>query len=95
MIEDITDQDRPFLLEHGYVEEVNFRYWKVWKISNAEICKLVFILQRWNDEAELRFWKTMEERWFLQLFENAWINKWDVLKIKSYYHWYDDRYVLY
>jgi hypothetical protein len=26
MIEDITDQDRPFLLEHGYVEEVNFRY---------------------------------------------------------------------
>jgi hypothetical protein len=26
MIEDITDQDKPLLLEQGYVEEVNFRY---------------------------------------------------------------------
>lgn len=95
MIEDITQQDKPLLLEQGYVQEVNFRYWKVWKISNPEICKLVFILQRWNDEAELRFRKTMEERWFLWLFESAWINKWDVLRIKSYYYGYDDRYILY
>ncbi|MFZ2150717.1 MAG: GTPase ObgE [Candidatus Absconditicoccaceae bacterium] len=95
MIEDITEQDKPLLLEQGYVEEVNFRYGKVWKISNPEICKLVFILQRGNDEAELRFWKTMEERGFLGLFESAGINKGDILRIKSYYYGYDDRYILY
>lgn len=95
MIEEVTESDKQFLLDHWYVEEVNFRFWKVWKISNPEICKLVFILQRWNDEAELWFWKTMWERGFLELFESAWISKWDILKIKSYYHWYDDRYILY
>lgn len=95
IIVDITDIDKKILLEKWYVEEVNFRYWKVWKISNPEICKLVFILQWWNDEAEMWFWKVMWERGFLELLENEGVNKWDVLKIKSYYEWYEDRYILY
>jgi hypothetical protein len=62
MILDVTDHDKSFLLEKGYIEDVNFRYGKVWKISHPEICKLVFILQWGNDEAEMWFWKVMEER---------------------------------
>lgn len=93
--EDITDLDKEFLLQNGYIEEWNFRYWKVWKISDPELCRLVYILQWWNEEAENWFWKYMWEKWFLDLFDDLWIQKWDVLKIKSYYEWYDDRYILY
>ncbi|MCF7835451.1 GTPase ObgE [Candidatus Gracilibacteria bacterium] len=93
--EEITDTDKELLLEKGYIQENEFRYGKVWKISDPEVCRLVYILQRGNEEAEMWFWKYMGEKGFLELLEDMGIKKGDVLKIKSYYEGYDDRYILY
>jgi hypothetical protein len=53
------------------------------------------ITQWWNDEWEMYFWKKLEEKWFLAEFDNKWIKKWDVLKIKSYYETVEDRIIMY
>lgn len=95
MIKDVTKQEKNNLLSKGYIEEVNAEFIKIWEIDNSEVCKMAFITMWWNDEAEMRFWKNMWQKWFITEFENNWIRKWDVLKIKSYYEWYDDRYILY
>ncbi len=95
MIKDITKQEKSKLLSERYIEEVNSEFIKIWEIDNPEVCKMAFITMWWNDEAEMRFWKNMWQKWFITEFENNWIRKWDVLKIKSYYEWYDDRYILY
>lgn len=95
MITDITEIEKPRLIEHDYLEEITSKYINVFLIQNAEICRLTFIIPRWNDEAELRFWKQMQQKWFIDLLEQEWLRKWDVLKIKSYYAGYDDRYVVY
>jgi hypothetical protein len=56
---------------------------------------MAMIITWGNDEAELWFWKNMEQKWFLAEFENNGIKKWDVLKIRSYYEAEDDRYIMY
>ncbi|HKL44016.1 MAG TPA: GTPase ObgE [Candidatus Absconditabacterales bacterium] len=95
MITDITQKEKENLIEKGYIEEINSKYSKVWEINNPEICKLVVITHRGNDEAEMWFWKSMEHKGFLAEFEKEGIRKGDVLKIKSYYESEDDRYILY
>jgi hypothetical protein len=95
MIEDITEFEKPKLLEEWYLEEINSRYNKVWQIDSADICKLTMITQWWNDEWELYFWKTLEQKWILSEFEKQWIKKWDVLKIKSYYENEADKFIMY
>ena len=95
MVKDITKQEKNKLLSEWYIEEANSEFIKIWEIDNSEACKMVFTTMWWNDEAEMRFWKNMWQKWFITEFENNWIRKWDVLKIKSYYEWYDDRYILY
>lgn len=95
MIKEITKQEKSKLLSEWYIEEVNSEFIKIWEIDNPEVCKMVFITMWWNDEAEMRFWKNMWQKWFITEFENNWIRKWDVLKIKSYYSGEDDRYILY
>jgi hypothetical protein len=37
----------------------------------------------------------MQSKWFLEIYNDEWIMKWDILRIKSYYEWLDDKYVLY
>jgi hypothetical protein len=37
----------------------------------------------------------MDEIWVIEEFEQSNIRKWDILKIKSYYEWEDDKYILY
>jgi hypothetical protein len=37
----------------------------------------------------------MDEIWIIEEFEQSGIRKWDILKIKSYYEWEEDRYILY
>ena len=64
-------------------------------IKNAEICRLVFITPWGNDEAEMWFWKQMDQKWYINLLEEFWARKWDVLKIKSYYYGQDDKYIMY
>lgn len=95
MIVDVTVQDKPFLLENNYMDALALEHVKIRAIKNPEICKLVFMLPWWNPEAELWFWKKMDQEGFLDIFDWVGIRKWDILKIISYYHGKDDRYVLY
>ena len=95
MISDITDEEKDFLIDEWYLQESEARYTNIYEIRNAEICRLVFITPRWNDEAEMWFWKQMDQKWYISLLEESGARKWDVLKIKSYYFWQDDKYIMY
>lgn len=95
MVKDITDTEKSKLLEQWYIEEIDSKFSKVWEVRDPEICKRVFITQWWNEEWEMYFWKQMSELWIVEEFEQSGIRKWDILKIKSYYEWEDDRYILY
>lgn len=95
MIKEITETERPILIEQNFIEPGTYDYAKVWQIRNPEICKLVRQMWRGNQEAENRFWKTMNDRGYLQTFELAGINKGDILKIISYYAGKEDRYIVY
>ncbi len=95
LIKDITSTEKQKLLDQWYIDEVDSKYNKVWEIRDPEFCKRVFITRRGNEEWEMYFWKMMDEIWFMEEFENSWIKKWDVLKVKSYYDWEKDRYILF
>lgn len=95
MLIDITETERPILIEQNFIEPGTYDYAKVWEVHNPEICKLVRQMRRGNQEAENRFWKTMNDLGYLQTFELAGINKGDILKIISYYAGKEDRYIVY
>jgi hypothetical protein len=93
MITEITEKEIDWLVEKWYIDKSVSKFCKVWEINSAEICKLVWITRRWNDEAENWFWKTLDSTWHIQIFEKMWIKKWDILKIISHYEDKDDRYI--
>ena len=95
MITEVTEEEKPHLIEEGYIEELESRFAKIWYVQNPEICKLTFTIPWWNDQAEQYYWNQMQSKWFLDIYEDEWIMKWDILRIKSYYEWLDDKYVLY
>ena len=59
------------------------------------IGRLVFTLMRGNDEAEMRFWKTMDTRGAVSALEKAGVERWDILKIRSYYSGVEDKYIVF
>ena len=95
MITDISEQERPVLLEKELIDADTYEYAKIREIRNPEICKLVRQMWRGNQEAENRFWKKMHDMGYLQTFELTGINKGDILKIVSYYAGKEDRYIVY
>ena len=95
LVKDITSTEKQKLLDEWYIDEIDSKYNKVWEVRDPEFCKRVFITQWWNEEWEMYFWKMMNEIWFMEEFENSWIKKWDVIKVKSYYDWENDRYILF
>ena len=95
MITEVTEEEKPHLIEDWYIEELESRFAKVWYIQNPEICKLTFTIPWWNDQAEQYYWNQMQSKWFLAIYEDEWIMKWDILRIKSYYEGLDDKYILY
>lgn len=95
MITDITEQEKPVLLEWGFIDPGTYDYAKVREVRHPQICKLVRITWRWNPEAENHFRKLMNEHGFLETFELAGIHKGDILKIVSYYAGKEDRYIVY
>lgn len=95
LITEITDQEKPMLIEEGYINELESRFSKVWYIQHREICKMVFTIPRGNDEAENYFWQQMQSKGLIQILEGEGLMKGDVLKIRSYYEGQEDKYVLY
>lgn len=95
MIRNISQEEKQKLIDDGYIQELDSKYNEVREIEDPELCKLVRIIPRGNQEAEQRFWNGLEHKGIIELFEQHRIQKWDVLKIKSYYAGQDDRYILY
>lgn len=95
LITEITEEEKPMLIEEGYIQELESRFSKVWYIQNREITKMVFTIPRGNDEAENYFRTQMQSRGFIQLLEDEGMMRGDVLRIRSYYEGMDDKYILY
>ena len=95
LITEITKEEKPMLIEEGYINELESRFSKVRYIQNREITKMVFTIPRGNDEAESYFRAQMQSRGFIQLLEDEGMMRGDVLRIKSYYEGVDDKYILY
>lgn len=95
IVTEITEIEKPQLIEQGYIEALESRFAKVWLVQNREICKMVFTIPRWNDQAEQYFWQQMQSKGFLDILEAEGVMKWDIFKIKSYYEDLDDKYILY
>jgi len=94
-ITNTTEQEKDFLITGGYMTAEDIQYINVREIYNQEFAKLVWTLPRWNDEAEAWFWKQIGHKWFLDEFENKWVQKWDVFKVMSPYEWLEPRYIQY
>ncbi len=93
-ITDITSQELETLLAEWYIDKSSSRA-KVWEIRDPEICRLTNILPRWNEQAEYRYRNVMMKKKYLADFERVWMMHGDIMKIKSYYSWYDDKYIMY
>lgn len=94
-VKDITEGTIPYLIEHRFIEEVDARFCKVRYVADPDMTKMVFTTMRWNDEAEMHFWKTMESRGSMQLLQDVWVRKGDILRIKSFYEGLDDKFIQY
>ena len=95
LITEITEEEKPHLIEEWYIEELESRFAKVWYIQNREICKMVFTLPWGNDEAEHYFWQLMQNKGFIELLEDEGMMKGDILRIRSFYEGVEDKYILY
>lgn len=93
--DDITDLEKEKLINENYINPLESRFAKVRDLQHPEISKMVFMTPRGNDEAEHHFWQMMKSKGFLEFFEAQGILKGDILKIKSYYGAYEDKYLLY
>ncbi len=84
-IEEQTDEQIPKLIDAGYIQEYLAINLKVWYIKHPDICPLAYILPRWNDEAELWFWKQCADRGLSEQLLARGAKKWDILLIHSPY----------
>lgn len=94
-IKNINKIEKKFLIEKEYITENDAQYINIREIYNEEFAKFVRQLPRGNDEAEWWFRKQMGKKWFLDEFENAGIQKWDIFKVISPYKWLEPRYIQY
>lgn len=61
-IKNISEIEKPYLVEHEYLTAADAEYVNVREIYNEEMAKLVRQMPRGNDEAEARFRKQMSEK---------------------------------
>lgn len=84
---DITIEALPRLILNGYLDEDEAETWstKVWSVLHTGISRLTAVLPRWNDEAELWYWRALEKEWFLDRLRGKWVTRGDIVKIHSVY----------
>ncbi len=95
LVTDVTEQERSVLEEWGYLEDREVDFDHIRYVQDPVIGKMVFTLMRGNDEAEMRFWKTMDHRGAVSALESAGVERWDILKIRSYYSGVEDKYIVF
>ena len=94
-VRDCTKDHIETLIHNWYIQEATAKYVKIRYVADPEFTRLVFMLPRWNDEAQQWFWKTVDKQWHIRVFEKMWIRFWDILCVKSFYSWYPDKYIMY
>lgn len=94
-IRNISDHEKEVLVNENYISATDAQYVSVREIYNEEFAKLVWMLQRGNDEAEGRFWKQISQKWLLEEFENRGIQKGDIFKVLSPYSGQPPKYIQY
>ncbi|EKD25161.1 MAG: hypothetical protein ACD_80C00113G0029 [uncultured bacterium (gcode 4)] len=94
-IKNISEQEKEVLVNEKYIAAWDAQYVNVREIYNEEFAKIVWMLQRGNDEAEARFWKQLGQKWFLAEFENRGIQKGDIFKVMSPYEGQPHKYIQY
>lgn len=75
MIRNISAEEKQKLIDEGYIQELDSKYNEIREIRDPEICKLVRILPRGNQEAEQRFRNGLQNKGILELFEQHNIQK--------------------
>jgi hypothetical protein len=86
-----TEKLLPILIEQNYLNEWDEA--TIWTINDRDVSRLCFITARGNDEAELRYRKVMDKEGWLKRFEQAWIERWDILHIVSRYEEHKNRFI--
>jgi hypothetical protein len=94
-IRETTVEDMPGLIERWLVDEQDTTYAKVWFIKEREVTRLTYMIPWGNDEAEMRFWNVLDKKKLLQKLITAWLVKWDIIHIYSYYNGVEDRFLRY
>lgn len=94
-VTDITEQEREILEAGWYLEDREVDFDHIRYVQDPAIGKMVFTLMWGNDEAEMRFWKTLDNRGAVAALESAGVQRWDILKIRSYYSWIEDKYIVF
>lgn len=88
---DITDEEKENMLEADYdADDLNA---KIWEVANKELAYYVYVLPWGNAEAEMWFWKRLEQDWLTRWLMKHWVEFWDVLKVISPYREWDVRYI--
>jgi GTPase len=94
-IKETTAEDVPWLIEQWLVDEQDVEYSKVWYIKEREVARLTYMVPRWNDEAEMRYWNVLDKKKLLQKLVSAGLVKWDIIHVQSFYTWVEDRFIRY
>ncbi len=94
-IRETTDIDMPLLIEEEYVDVQDTTYAKVRYIKEREVCRLVYMLPWWNDEAEMWFWNVLDKKRLLQKLISAGLVKGDIIHVQSFYSGVEDRFIRY
>lgn len=94
-IRETTAEDIPILIEKSLIDEQDVEYAKVWYIKEREVTRLTYMIPWWNDEAEMRFWNVLDKKKLLQKLITAWLVKWDIVHVHSFYNWVEDRFLRY
>ena len=94
-IKDITESILPELLEQWYLPEgQDHSKKKVREVNHSQVSYLSNIVPRWNDQAEMRYRRQLDQQGLLWWMSHAWVKKWDILKVISWYHGVKDQFIL-
>ncbi len=94
-VTDITTKELEFLKDNNYLQEdQNLTKVKVREVFHTQIGYLSFVVPRWNQQAELRYRQKLDQQWHLGRLQWFGVKKWHILKVKSFYTWLDDKYIL-
>ena len=86
-------EEKQVLIEEGYIEQDHGE--RVWEVYHPYLSWLAFVLPWDNDEAVLRFWEQLRQKWILAWLEKNEVKLWDILKIIPSFRWWEPIYIKY